>query len=49
MKQLLDGLEAAGLKPIVVDENFDFSQLGAMLGLQPKEDDEQVDDSTEES
>ena len=51
MKQTdLDTLEASGLKPIVIDENFDFSQLnGLMLGLQPKEDDEQVDDSTEES
>lgn len=39
MKQLLDGLEAAGLNPIVIDENFDFSQLAAMLGMN----DEQVD------
>lgn len=31
MKQLLDGLEAAGLKPIVIDENFGFSQLGGLI------------------
>lgn len=26
-QQDLEGLEAAGLKPIVIDEDFDFSQL----------------------
>lgn len=45
----IDMLRAAGLNPIVIDENFDFSQLSAMLGIQPKDDDEQVVDSPKES
>ena len=41
----IDALKASGLNPIVIDENFDFSQLSAMLdGLldTPKETNEQV-------
>lgn len=36
----LDALIASGLNPIVIDENFDFNQLSALLGLQPKDTDE---------
>ena len=36
MKNLIDGLEAAGLNPIVIDENFDFSKLNGMLDPRPK-------------
>lgn len=36
MKQTdIDGLEASGLNPIVIDEHFDFSQLGAVLSSRP--------------
>lgn len=30
-QQDLEGLEAAGLKPIVIDEDFDFNSLNGLL------------------
>lgn len=33
--QDLEGFEAAGLKPIVIDEHFDFSQLGKVFEARP--------------
>ena len=36
MKQLdLEGLEASGLKPIVIDENFDFNSLNGLFAKPP--------------
>ena len=33
-QQDLDGLIASGLKPIVIDENFDFNQLNGLFNEQ---------------
>lgn len=38
----LDTLKATGLKPIVIDENFDFSQLNGLLA-KPSTKDEIID------
>lgn len=31
----VDALQAAGLNPIVIDENFDFSQLNSLVQRRP--------------
>jgi hypothetical protein len=32
----LDALTASGLKPIIIDENFDFNRLGEVLEVRPQ-------------
>ena len=48
---LIDALQASGLNPIVIDEDFDFATLTNLISNPPapKDNDEQVVVSPEES